>query len=161
MHRVLSTIVLVVGLACLWPQLPICADDERLAVFVHPSVPVKGLSENELVSIFTYSRRHWSDGDTIVVLNLEVGTPARVYFDNVVLGMDATQVARFWIDRRIRFGTAAPRKFSASVMAKVVAALPQSIGYAPESLLGPGVRVVARVVNGRVLPETDNRRAGK
>lgn len=130
------------------------ADDQRLAVIVHPTAPVSSLSEDDLVSIFTMSRRRWSDGETIVVFNMNPGTSTRVYFDQVVLGMSPDQAARFWIDRRIRDGGASPLKTpSAVTMLKVIAALERSIGYVPEAQLGPSVKVVARVINGRVLPE--------
>lgn len=159
MQRFFSMIALVIGLVCIGLHAPSLADDERLVVVVHPTVPVHTLSEHELASVFTLSRRHWSNGDTIIALNLEAGTPGRTQFDRVVLGMTPAQSARFWIDRRIRQGGTAPPKIPAALMAKVVAALPRSIGYLPESLLSPGARVVARVVHGRVLPEVPARKA--
>jgi hypothetical protein len=52
----------------------------------------------------------------------------------------------------IRGESEAPRKVSTpDLMAKVIARLPGSIGYVPKSAVGKDVRIVARVVNGRVV----------
>jgi ABC-type phosphate transport system substrate-binding protein len=145
--RILLPLVLLVAITGIPVLADTRADDQRLAVIVHPKTPVSSLSEDELVAIFTMSQRRWSDGETI-------GTSTRVYFDDAVLGMSPDQAARFWIDRRIRDGGSSPLKTpNATTMLKVVASLARSIGYVPEAQLGPGVKVVARVINGRVLPE--------
>lgn len=152
--RTALTLLLVLAAAGQWAAVDARADEQRIAVIVHPGAPVSTLSEDDLVAIFTMSQRRWSDGEPIAVFNLNAGTSTRVYFDEVVLGMSPDQVARFWIDRRIRDGGASPHKApTAAIMLKVIAALPRSIGYVPEALVGPGVRVVARVINGRVQPE--------
>jgi ABC-type phosphate transport system substrate-binding protein len=152
--RILLPLVLLVAITGIPVLADTRADDQRLAVIVHPKTPVSSLSEDELVAIFTMSQRRWSDGETIVVFNMNPGTSTRVYFDDAVLGMSPDQAARFWIDRRIRDGGSSPLKTpNATTMLKVVASLARSIGYVPEAQLGPGVKVVARVINGRVLPE--------
>jgi ABC-type phosphate transport system substrate-binding protein len=154
--RIFLTFVLLVAMSGLQVGLGTHtrADDQRLAVIVHPKAPVSSLSEDDLVAIFTMSRRRWSDGETIIVFNMNPGTGTRVQFDQSVLGMTPDQAARFWIDRRIRDGGASPLKTpNALTMLKVIASLPRSIGYVPEAQLGQAVKVVARVINGRVLPE--------
>jgi len=154
MHCMLRIVVFCFVLASLGLGASSSASDMRLVVIVHPETPVTSLSADELVSVFTMSQRRWSNGEPIAVFNLHPGSNIRVYFDRVVLGMDPDQAARFWIDRRIRDGGGSPLKApSPAVMFKVISALPRSIGYVPESQLGPGVRVVARIMNGRVVPE--------
>jgi hypothetical protein len=133
---------------------PTRAESGRMLVIVHPKVPVGSLTHDELESIFTLSRQRWPNGDSIVVFNFGPGTSERTRFDQLVLGMDPDAAAHFWIDRRIRDGGAPPRKVpSAQMMQRVIASLPGSIGYLPETELGPDVKVVTRIINGQVVPE--------
>ncbi|HEX2675028.1 MAG TPA: hypothetical protein VHM19_00275 [Polyangiales bacterium] len=125
---------------------------EVLAVIVNPATKVSRLSVDELAAVFTMSERRWDDGKAIVVFNLPSRTSQRESFDAAVLGMDASEVARFWIDQRIRGKGEAPIKVpTPAMMVQVVAKLPGSIGYVPLSAVTPQVKVVARVAGGKVL----------
>jgi hypothetical protein len=148
----------ICGLACalLAAELsgPARASDQALMVVVNSKAGVKSLSRNELESIFVLSRRTWPNGMRIVVLNLENNSPERTTFDRVVLGMSPAEVARFWIDRRMRGGGEAPTRVpNTALVMKVIPALAGSIGYVPEVPLVPGMTKVARIVNGSVVPQ--------
>jgi len=135
-------------------SLPAVAGDSELVVIVNAKNPASALSRDELESLFTLSRQRWSHGDAVIVLNLEAGTPARVHFDRVVLGMTPDEAARFWIDRRIRGRGNPPTKApNATTVIKAVAALSGAIGYVPKSQLPAGVKVVAQITSDRVVPE--------
>ena len=72
-------------------------------------------------------------------------------FDQVVLGMDAEAVARFWIDRKIRGGSGPPRTVeSLTTLRRVVEKLPGAIGYIRPAQLSNEVRAIR--VDGK-LPE--------
>jgi ABC-type phosphate transport system substrate-binding protein len=130
------------------------ATDLELVVIVNLKNSVSSLSRDELEALFTLSRQRWSNGDPVIVLNLEPGSGPRTHFDRVVLGMAPDEAARFWIDRRIRGRGNPPTKAPNPVTAlKVVAALTGAISYVPKSQLGPGVKVVARVTRDFVVPE--------
>ncbi|HKU41233.1 MAG TPA: hypothetical protein VJR89_23885 [Polyangiales bacterium] len=147
-------LICALTIALLLAGLPASASDQALMVVANAKAGVTSLSRNELEEVFVMSRRVWPNGTRIVVLNLETGTPERTYFDNVVLGLNPDQVARYWIDRRTRGGGEAPMRLpNSSVVMKVIPALPGSIGYAPEGPLAPGVRRVARIQNGSVVAE--------
>ena len=95
-----------------------------------------------------------SAGSIAPLIRVLGGLPARTHFDRVVLGMTPDEVARFWIDRRIRGRGSPPTKApKAATVLKVVAALAGAIGYVPQSQVGPGVKVVARVAQDKVIPE--------
>jgi ABC-type phosphate transport system substrate-binding protein len=127
------------------------AQDEDLAVIVNPGTRVHELSADQLTAIFTMSQREWPGGETIIPFNHEPGGALRTIFDRAVLGMKPDEAARFWIDRRIRGEGGAPRKVpSVALMLRVVAKLPNSIGYVPWSLVTNDVHVVARVSGGKV-----------
>ena len=129
------------------------AEDETLDVIVHSTSPVVRLAAAEVEALFTRTQTRWSDGSPVVPLSFPTGTPIRDRFDRAVLRVDANEVGRFWLDRRIR-GLGAPPKqvLNATLMLKVVQNLPGSIGYVPLLRNRAGVKVVARIVQGRVTP---------
>ncbi len=109
----------------------------------------RSLTPAELEAIFRSSRRHWQDGGPIVAFNLPPGSPERAAFDRAVLQLSPEEVARYWIDRRIRGGDPPPRGVSnASLVLRLVAQLPTGIAYVPATLVRDGVRTVAWVRKG-------------
>lgn len=124
-----------------------------MVVIVNPSTRVDTLSGDRLEALFSLSQREWSSGQPAIPFNFAPGVPLRESFDRAVLGMNGDEVARFWIDRRIRGLGDSPRKVpSIALMLRVVAKLPGAIGYVPEEAVTRDVKVVARIVNGKVLP---------
>ena len=128
------------------------AEDDVLDVIVHPSSPAMRLNGAEVEALFTRTQTRWSDGTPVVPLSFPTGTAIRDRFDQTVLRLDADDVGRFWLDRRIR-GLGAPPKqvLNASLMLKVVANLPGAIGYVPLLRNRSGVKVVARIAQGKVI----------
>jgi len=128
------------------------AEDETLDVIVHPSSPVTRLNGAEVEALFTRTQTRWSDGTPVVPLSFPAGTAVRDRFDRTVLRLDSDNVGRFWLDRRIR-GLGAPPKqvLNAGLMLKVVANLPGAIGYVPSLRNRSGVKVVARIAQGKVI----------
>lgn len=119
---------------------------------MHISNSVSSLSMSELEQIFTTRRMHWPSGRRIIPFNLPPRSLERAGFDRVALRMDPDEVARYWIDRRIRGGAPAPRQVpSPSLTVRVVVNVVESIAYAPARMVGPEVKVVARLRGGRVL----------
>lgn len=135
---------------------PGAAAQERppnLAVIVHPEAPPKSLTALQLNAIFTSSQKSWPGGSSIVAFAYPNENRLRVEFDRVVLGLTPDQVGRFWIDQRIRGGARPPRQVPDPALAlRLVASLRGSIGYVPAAMASPAVRVVARIVDGKVLP---------
>lgn len=128
------------------------ADDTTLLVIVNPSVRAAELSADQLEAIFTMSQREWPGGDAIIPFNYPPGSLLRERFDRTVLRMDRDEVARFWIDRRIRGAGNAPRKVpTVALLLRVVANLPGAIGYVPSGPLPADVKLVALVSDGRVV----------
>jgi ABC-type phosphate transport system substrate-binding protein len=125
----------------------------RLVVIVHPSVKEKSLDIDDLRTVFLRKRMQWSGGAQIVAINQPPSSVARVAFDAAVLNFKPDQVARYWIDARIRFGTRAPQTISGDGMVlKVIRALAGSIGYVSADQETTGVHIVARI-EGREVRE--------
>ncbi len=125
---------------------------EPLAVVVSTAVPVSQLSAAELEAIFTSSKRTWPDGSNIGAFSYAPNSEVRRTFDKVVLRMSAEEVAKYWIDQRVRGGAPPPRQVPDPALAlRLVAKLPGSVAYVPSSMVNAGVKVVARVSDGKVL----------
>jgi hypothetical protein len=134
----------------LWLR-PALAGDEPLAVFVHPKNGAKSLNAQELAAIFMSRRLHWEGSGRIIAFNYPARHPVRVSFDRAVLGMGPDEVARYWIDQRIRGGNPPPRQVpNGALIPKLVEQLEAAIGYAPASEVSQHVHVVAVVKNGKV-----------
>lgn len=141
LHRraLLSTL----GATLVASALPRLAYSDELVVIVHPKV-VDTPSKKDLGPIFTTRKSEWSGGVPIVPLNLPAHHDARIAFDQRVLGMDADQVARYWIDRRIRGGSAPPKQIpSEETILKLVEKTEGAIGYVRRSAASSAkVRIV-------------------
>lgn len=146
---------LVVALSLLMPAPSASAGDEPfldLAVVVNPAVPVSSLSAAELESIFTSSRKSWPDGSSVGAFSYPPEDAGRRTFDSVVLGMSPAEVGRFWLDQRVRGAARPPRQVpDAALAVRLVARLPGSITYVPESLVSANVKVVAWIKGGKVV----------
>lgn len=118
---------------------------EPLVVIVNKSVGQAAFSQGELSAIFTTRKRNFDGGQRVIPLNLPPRAEARVTFDREILGMGPDEVARYWIDRKVRGGNPPPRHVpSAALVARLVEKLPGAIGYVPASLAGT-LRIVARI----------------
>ena len=123
-----------------------------LVVIVSERVPVTRLDAQTLSSIYRGNTRTWPDGAPILPLNLTAGSPARTEFDRVVLLMTPDEIAKYWIDRRVRGEGSPPRQLpNPDLVVRLVQAMAGSVAYVPESnKLTDKVRVVARIREGRV-----------
>jgi hypothetical protein len=79
-----------------------------------------------------------------VPFNQASSSPDRVAFEEKVLGMSPDEVASYWIDRKIRGQSGAPKSVgSAELVQKVVSKVDHSIAYVRLDQVRPEVRVIA------------------
>ena len=129
------------------------ASNVRLSVIAHPSVGERRLGEAELYGLFTGTVKRWGNGEPAIPMNLPPGTPLRAEFDRTILKGEPDEVAKFWIDQRIRGKGSAPRQIpTVEMMARVVSMLPGAVGYVDAEHVPPGVTVLAVIQNGKVAP---------
>jgi hypothetical protein len=123
-----------------------------LAVVVNLAVPITRLSASDLEGIYTSTRHSWPDGSNVSVFSYPPESEIRHAFDGAVLRMSPEDVARFWLDQRVRGGSRPPRQVPDPVLAvRLAAKLPGSIVYIPEDLVNATVKVVARIKAGKVV----------
>ncbi|MCE9573826.1 MAG: hypothetical protein K8W52_11790 [Deltaproteobacteria bacterium] len=136
-------IIAVIGLLALVATArPAAADSKKLVVVVAKGSPITNISRGDLKHAFSGDAVS-AGGKTLVPFNFQPGTPERSGFDDAVLGMSADAVGRFWVDRKVRGQSGAPRALpSPAHIAKVVAKFPGAISYLPADALTADVQPV-------------------
>ena len=83
-------------------------------------------------------------GKRLIPINHPTGTPNRVLFDKLMLGLSPEEVGRFWVDRRIRDESPPPKTVpSADLAVRVAASLPFAITYITPDLVNDKVAVLS------------------
>ncbi|MBN2194023.1 MAG: hypothetical protein JW751_14505 [Polyangiaceae bacterium] len=120
------------------------ADRAELAIIVAADSPVSGLSFYELKMMYKGDRVMLPGGQPAIPLNRGTGSAERSGFDQSVLGMSPKEVAQFWIDRKIRGKSNAPKAVDpGDLVARVVARLGGAVGYVRPDQVTGDVKVVA------------------
>jgi len=118
----------------------------RLVIVVNPKNPVRSLGAGEIEAIFTTRRLDWPGGSRIVAFNFPPRHATREEFDRRALHLEPDEVARFWIDRRVRGGHPPPRQIpDARTMLRVVASLETAVGYVASGQADGSVRTIAEI----------------
>ncbi len=124
----------------------------EIAVIVNKSNGNASLTRAQIAAIFKGRSAQFPDGAGAIPINLPGDSPVRQHFDEIVLGLKPSEVERYWIDNKIRFGIGEPRKVSSpGAVVRFVAANAAGIGYVLKSDATSDVRVVARVRNREVV----------
>jgi len=120
----------------------------RLQIVTAKANAIRNISFPDLRQIYRGKRLSVS-GVKVIPFNHPIGTPDRVGFDRVVLGMTPDEVGRYWVDQKIRGGDPPPRTIdSVSLLLRVVAALEGSLGYVREGFSSPELKIVS--IEGRM-----------
>ncbi|MEY4550176.1 MAG: hypothetical protein RL685_6371 [Pseudomonadota bacterium] len=112
-----------------------------LVPIVASTSPMKDISLGTLRRVFLSEPVTGPGGLRLVGFNQPAGSRARDAFDRVVLGMDPDQVARYWVDQRIRGSLRPPRQVNnISLLRQVISRFPGGVGYLSPADLDPSVR---------------------
>jgi hypothetical protein len=127
------------------PRLALAAG-EPIAVVMSSNSRQRVLSSDKLRRVFLAFPTDSDDGQRFVPINLGQSSNVRERFDRNVLKMSPEEIARYWIDQRLR-GNKPPRSASSiELLRRAVQALPGAVSYLPLSAAG-SLRVVA--IDGR------------
>jgi hypothetical protein len=128
------------------------ASAEPIAVVMSSNSRQRGLSSDKLRRVFLALPTDDDDGHRFVPINLAQSSIVRARFDRNVLSMAPEDVARYWIDQRLR-GNKPPRSASSlDICRRAVQELPGAISYVPLSQVG-SLRVLT--IDGRVPSENN------
>jgi ABC-type phosphate transport system substrate-binding protein len=149
-RRTLLAALLLLGTFGVWTEASE-AGSEPIVVIVNKANPASSLEASELRPIFQTTKTRWSTGGEASPFNLPADHGLRHEFDRAVLGLDPDRIARYWQDRKIRGGARAPKVLrSAGDMLAAVAATPGAVGYLTASDVNGTVKVVAKIVGGKL-----------
>jgi hypothetical protein len=119
------------------------ADGKKLVVVVAKGSSLTNISRADLKRCFT-GEPVSAGGKSLVPFNAQPGSSERAGFDKAVLGMSPDEVGRYWVDRKVRGQSSAPRALpSAAHIAKVAAKFPGAIGYLPEDQMTTDIQAVS------------------
>lgn len=119
------------------------AQASPLVVVVARNSPIERLSRFELKKLYLGANVQVAGADRVLAFNQMYSAPDRVAFERGVLGMDPDELARYWIDRKIRGESGAPRVVgSPELLQRVVSRLNQSVGYVRLDQVEAEVRVI-------------------
>ena len=112
------------------------AAGEPIAVVMSSLTRQRALSSDKLRRIFLALPTDDDDGHRFVPINLSQSSSVRERFDRNVLNMSPEEIARYWIDQRLR-GNKPPRSASSlDICRRAVQELPGAIAYVPLSAVG-------------------------
>ncbi len=141
-----------VGSAASWlaPKLAWAdAPPVRLSVVVAKTSQLRDVSLNDLRQMYM-GRQVSISGRVTVPFNHPPRTPDRVAFDKLVLRMAPDEVARYWVDQRIRGGSPPPRTTdSATLLLRLLARLPDALGYVRQGFESTDLKVLT--VDGKAV----------
>ena len=119
------------------------AGSDALAVVVAARSTQRTLSLDALRRIFLNKDTNSESGDRFVPINQRSSSRDRLRFDARVLSMTPDQVARYWIDQRLR-GKRVPATVSSLPMLKrALAELPGAISYLALSDVDSSLRALS------------------
>ncbi|HEU4581270.1 MAG TPA: hypothetical protein VFS67_23590 [Polyangiaceae bacterium] len=120
------------------------AQAQTLALVVAKNSPIQQLSQYELKKLYLGANINDPSGERIIAFNQAPNSPDRVAFEQRVLGMSSEEVSRYWIDRKIRGESGAPKAVgSVELLQRVVSKLEHSVAYVRADQVRPEVRIVA------------------
>jgi hypothetical protein len=128
------------------------AAGEPIAVVMSSSSRQRALSSDKLRRIFLALPTDDDDGHRFVPINLSQSSGVRERFDRNVLNMSPVEIARYWIDQRLR-GNKPPRSASSiDLCRRAVQEMPGAIAYLPLSAVG-SLRILS--IDGRAPNESN------
>ena len=123
-------------------QAPHASEPEPLAVIVSKSSGLSELSSAQLTRMYMGDLVD-NGGRRLIPLNRAITTEERAEFDHVVLGKSPDEMARYWIDRKIRGQSGAPKAVEpVDVYERVIAKLDGAIGYVRVGQIRGDVKVI-------------------
>jgi hypothetical protein len=120
-----------------------------LAIVVSLNSPLRELTQFELKKLYLGAQITNPAGERIVPFNQTVKSPDRLAFEEKVLGMTPEEAASYWIDRKIRGQSCAPKAVgTADLVQRVVSKVEHAIAYVRLDQVRPDVRFIS--IDGKV-----------
>lgn len=120
------------------------AQEQAVAIVVHPETDVDDLTLRELKSIFRGDRQFWADGRRVTLLVRAPEAEERKMILERVYEMNEDQFREYWIGKMFRAEVAAGPKlvYSADMARELVTVIPGAITFVPVNEVSSDSRVV-------------------
>ena len=144
---------LTMGVLTLHAEQPQAKKSTDLAIVVHPSTPVTGLTFAELREVFVGDRQYWTRDMPVVLLIRAPSSAERDAVLKTIYRMTEPQFKQFWIAKIFRAETATPPKivYSSDSTNQLVESVPGAVAFMVASDVRPGVKVLR--IDGRLPGE--------
>jgi len=139
--RVLSAFAaLLLGLAA----TSVAAQEQAVAIVVHPATEVDNLTFDELKSIFRGDRQFWDDGRRVTLLIRAPEADERKMILERIYDMDEDSFREYWIGKMFRAEVASGPKlvYSADMARDLVTVIPGAITFVPVTEVSSDTKVV-------------------
>lgn len=114
----------------------------QVAVIAHKSVPVNKIEKSELLDFYSGDIRKLSDGEPVVVLDLQPKGEVKETFYKF-LGKSTSRMKSIWMKKMLSGEGDPPESIdSEEEMLKKVAATPGAIGFVSQSKVSEDVKVL-------------------
>jgi ABC-type phosphate transport system substrate-binding protein len=105
------------------------ASETQLQVIAHRS-RATALSLADVRAIYLKRKRLWDDGQPIIPINREAGSPARERFSRRIFGQGSRRLAGYWNQRYFEAGEFPPATMASDeAIVRFVARTPNALGY--------------------------------
>lgn len=142
-------IVIIVGLAALAIALGSSESQGAVAVIANKNVPADSLTRDQLLDIYAYDVRQWSNMLPVTVFDLTGKSDVRRAFYDF-LGKPASRMKSIWL-KKLLMGEGNPPEMVADEQAMIarVAEIPGAIGFADAAHIPDSVKILA------IIPSDD------
>ena len=105
----------------------------QVAVIAHPAVPEDAVSKSQLLDFYTGDITSWSNGDPVVVLDLQVKSVVKTAFYKFI-GKSTSRMKSIWLKKKLSGEGGPPEAFpSEEQVLDKVASTPGAIGFVAQS----------------------------
>jgi len=120
------------------------AQEEAVAIVVHPATEVDDLTFDDLKSIFRGDRQFWDDGRRVTLLIRAPEAEERKMILERIYEMDEDSFREYWIGKMFRAEVASGPKlvYSADMARDLVTVIPGAITFVPVSQVSSDTKVV-------------------
>ena len=120
------------------------ASAEELAVIVHPANTTASLDAKAVKAHFLKTQSAWGSGDRVRPVDQSDTTPKRAAFLAKVLGMSASELERYWLERQYANADSPPAKApDDATVIRIVKTFKGAIGFvSKEAATREGVKTV-------------------
>jgi ABC-type phosphate transport system substrate-binding protein len=117
----------------------------QVVVIAHKSVPMDTIKKNLLLDFYAYDIKKWSDGQSIIVLDLRSQSEVKTAFYNY-LGKSSSRMKSIWLKKMLSGEGDPPEAMnSEEELLRKVAATAGAIGFVSKAKVRENVKILLEI----------------